>query len=319
MKIQAWDKSSPRAVVPSSALLQAVIPVKCDTSHAANAALPYGCALICETDADIGTQGPVPMFWVSKTAAESRGRGVEEGWYVLAHIGDNFSLHITNVHEQGDMRINGRRVDHSQNLQVAVKVEVDGTNPIGKRGLIVNPGKEAVLRGFAESTSYRSNETEGDMSTRRFKFERANVSRDQDASAEDGDQQGSSCIRLQICLGLALHKRLDEETTTDMLSAVKSQDEEAAVKKGESVRVNRTGTLLNEKLARAPFELKSGVLHGTVKVFIRERYWLVSRNIIDERGRAWKPKNHAPIDLTGDTDDRPRPKRNKLGVVDLTQ
>lgn len=42
---------------------------------------------------------------------------------------------------------------------------------------------------------------------------------------------------------------------------------------------------------------------GRVKVFLRKKYWLMSRDVIDEHGNAWIPnvdgKNEDSIDLTG--------------------
>lgn len=281
------------------------------------------------------------MFWVSRALARGRGRGVEEGWYVLAHIGDNFSLHVTNVHPEGGVHVNGMNLnevnqanevngeDENEGLDACVKVEVDGTNPIGTRGFVVKPHFEKVLNGFAESATYRRDSTEGTLGVRRFRFEKAAL---QEAGSETGGvgsmQQGGGgskgCIQLLIGLGQRLEKRLGREQTSGMLPSLEKTDEIAAVKKGESVRVNRMGEVMSEKLTRAKFELKCGCLKGIVKVFIRQWYWLESRFIIDRNGRAWKPAVPRPIDLTSDAEDAAAgageraAKRQKSGVIDLT-
>lgn len=100
-------------------------------------------------------------------------------------------------------------------------------------------------------------------------------------------------------------------------------NEREAKKKGVSVRV--TEDVENEKSMQIP---ASGTLtdctrKGSVKVFIREKFWLQAKNVIDEDSNPWRPamnQVHEIIEHDKHCDCClcQRKKRKEAPIVDLT-
>ncbi len=249
------------------------------------------------------------MYWVSPVVAKQRGRGVKPGWYVVAKVGEYFDLHIANVKEN---------VDNSPSVAVATHIDVDGVNPLGApRALLCKPGMEAVVRGFAESAQYSEGKQDGTLNMRRFRFAKAEV------GEVDEGEKGVSRIILRVSCGAIQNAPLAAVHEKDLLSKTKTVSEKKAIKVGESVRVEREGQRIKEKLERAQFQVTKSEILGAVIIYIRERNWLQARNIIDRRGGVWKPRiSTNPIDLTEMPDEVVEPDRKKpkigLTFIDLT-
>ena len=307
MRVIEFDKQRARAVTPSDSLLSATVPVRCIAQHGLESPQPYGCGFITENEDGIG--GEAPMYWVSPLVARARGRGVKSGWYVVAKVGEYFDLHVANIKDSKQT---------SNYHAIATHIDVDGANPLGStRALLCNPGKEAVVRGFVESSTYEQGECDGVLNMRRFRFAKARVTED------DNREAGVARVMLRISQGPMQKSRLDARHETGLLSKASAVGEKAVIKQGESVRVQRDGTRIQERLERAEFHVTMSELVGCVVVYIREKQWLQARNILDRRGAVWKPRIlSTPVDLTqvsDDDDSRSAKKRRKLTpVIDLT-
>lgn len=92
-----WDLASPRACKPSAELENAAYVVRGGPLHALHSPLPYGLG-VYSVDST-GTRKALPLYYVSEKVARARGRGVKEGWYVVAVPGVEFELAVTAVQQ----------------------------------------------------------------------------------------------------------------------------------------------------------------------------------------------------------------------------
>ncbi len=151
---------------------------------------------------------------------------------------------------------------------------------------------------------------------RRFQFAKADV------GEVDECEKGISHILLSISRGAVQNAPLDA-VHEDLLSMTITVSGEKAMKVGESVRVEREGQHIEEKVERALFQVTKCEILGAVIIYIRERNWLQARNIIDRRGGVRKPSiSTDPIDLTEVPDEVVEPNRKKpkagSAFIDLT-
>lgn len=138
-QMKKWDET-PRAVAPSQQMLESTLPILATRQNAENLRNEYGIAVfvISETSAEQagedvaedsgkpnesgGTAGPndkgvngvtgkrdgtrqLPMYYVSPQVAKSRGRGLQEEWYVVPEVRKKFCIHATNVSRASSERI----------------------------------------------------------------------------------------------------------------------------------------------------------------------------------------------------------------------
>lgn len=129
-----WD-GSPRAVVPSQSMLESTLPILGTCQHVHDSPTEYGIAVFVFNDAGkdggksstkngvkdardplenggkagdsasgmngggtkvVGSR-QLPMYYVSPKVAKSRGRGLQEGWYIVPEVGKKFCLRATNL------------------------------------------------------------------------------------------------------------------------------------------------------------------------------------------------------------------------------
>lgn len=103
-------------------------------------------------------------------------------------------------------------------------------------------------------------------------------------------------------------------------------NEKAAIKKGCSVKTARadTGRAVQMR-SQLRFAVDTTRESKCITVYLREKFWLQARSIIDGDGNLWKPTVHddAPVDLTEENNGNgdggePARKKGKLEVVNLT-
>ncbi len=308
----AWD-GSPRAVVPDNELLASELPLLGLGAHAKQSPLPYGLAVLVD-------KRPVPLYYVSPKVATSRGRGVRTGWYVAAELGRPFQLRMTNAWTK-NASITPRGL-----VRVA-EICVDGANIFGNphENVRLNFQEEEDFAGFTVGVVYEDGSTQGRERVKPFRFAKAKTNteakHDADAEADVG------MIQLRIYKGHARDADLSETEKTYDVAAPSVVHEKRAVKGGQSVCVDLADEVVNQAVSRSNDVITyDEAPPDTVDLFLREKYWLESRCIIDAEGNAWKPSTgEAPIDLTltedadlGATSVTRNAKRAKVEVVDLT-
>ena len=99
-------------------------------------------------------------------------------------------------------------------------------------------------------------------------------------------------------------KNLSVQNESFNVVDVGAVNEKAVVTEGCSVRVDRNGEAMERPVSR----MMETVVHnnkpvGVINVYLREKYWLESRSIIDSNGNPFIPTtDNAPVDLTNEND-----------------
>jgi len=328
-----WD-GSPRAVVPSQSMLESTVPILATQQHAEDSPNEYGLAVFVMDDLGIGGKFPpirrqLPMYYVSPPLAESRGRGLLPGWYVVPEVGKNFRIHTT--HLSRGVSPSSYSYSWTENTNSALKIRVDGAE-IRTGFSFVSPGSNGAFMGFTQSAKFTQGSVVGSQTIREFKFASVKpVVKGNSNIMPANPQNTAGCIELQIFYGemddssdAKLHAREDTavEATTHSSTNV---SEKAAIKSGCSVKTARDGAAKQVPMrrVRGKFIIDSAQESKIITVYLREHYWLESRRIIDTDGNPWKPSlDITPVNLCEDDDDdnqgeRAR-KKTKTEVVDLT-
>lgn len=283
-----WNSASPRAIAPGAALSRARHPESASAAHASASRLPYGLGVIVD-----GT--PVPLVHVSETAAARRGPGVEPGWYVAAHPGSSFELALTRVHNRL------RDAKPAPGFGVVAELLVGGVS-VAPGGYRVSCERtELRVRGFSEGLRFKVDRNAGHDTVLPFVFKRAPTV---DASEHaDNAADNSGHIRLVVYSGLLrVATRSSVCTKPSRARGARAVHEKVALKHGRSIAVDAAKCRVDVVAPRAALfvPLNGAVIEGSITIFLRERFWLESRRIIDAKGGPWRPVvNAASIDVDG--------------------
>ncbi len=294
-----WVDAHSRAVFPNPELDASAVPVRGTRELAAQSPLPYGLGLYQRNEA--GAEIGQDMYYVSPEVAKARGRGVLPGWYVVATPGTEFTLRLTNVHASGKGKVWDKFID--ARFGACVEVLVDGANVIGGIAAYqVSPaGEEMRISGFLESETFPAGQRRGNSTVRVFRFRKiqpsANVSSEEDQCA------GSMCLRIHSG-PLRPNTYSATYRSNPLVPKVSEVNEKSASKLGRSVRVEKHGATAYDPVHRTAYSVTRTKMDGEVRIFMRERYWLESRSIIDKEGNAFKPRRFSEvINLDGDEED----------------
>ncbi len=289
------------------------MPVLGTRELASESPLPYGLGLYQRSEA--GVEVGQDMYYVSPEVAKARGRGVLPGWYVVATPGTEFTLRLTNVHEVGNGMVRDKIIDLT--FAACAEVIVDGLNVIGGISAYqVNPaGEETRISGFQECETFRPGYRRGESDVRVFRFSKVHPRAD--VQGEEDECVGS--LRLRIHSGrLRVNTNSHRFKINPTAPEVGEVNETSASKLGRSVRVDKNGAIVNERILRSAYSVERENMEGEVMVFMRERYWLESRSIIDADGNAFKPKRVLEvIDVDGYEDDTNNSDDDDIEVVYL--
>lgn len=143
---------------------------------------------------------------------------------------------------------------------------------------------DIVSKGFMESTA--GDQLRGQTSCRAYAFTKSVHSKsDVDAVATRDADVGT--IELQIQRG-QLGAPLPNSTSafTGKVGKMKAMSDKAALTNGQSVGVTRSGRRITVPSTSFSHEISSveSMGHLTIRIFVRERRWLMSRRIIASNG-----------------------------------
>lgn len=275
-----WDKISSRACKESIALSKNEHPVLGTAHHAMASPMPYGlgvCAVV-----DDSKKVPLPLYYVSEKAASTRGKGVPPGWYVVATPGTTFELRLSAIQPKFP-EINGKSLPPSHGTSATVFVD----------GLQVRTARanksfnELIIPGFVESWLHFEGETVGEDHVRQFVFQKTPTVEEGVAKTEDA----YGCILVQISSGplqrVSLPSTVYEDV--DLHNDLEKVGEKEAAKLGKSVKVSRNGRRTTTTYNMLNTTIRNPRVESTLAIFLREKFWLESRRIIDAHGKPWTP------------------------------
>lgn len=136
---------------------------------------------------------------------------------------------------------------------------------------------------------------------RKFAFQKAETVEDE--FKVTGDTVGS--IMVQMSYG-KLQKRVlgSSSATADLARSSQAVAEKEAAKTGKSIKVDRQGEKMKMSKTRSRYHIPSSHHAGTFIVFIREQFWMQSRQLIDADGQPVMQTGDAPaIVIDDDRDD----------------
>lgn len=285
-----WSDHSPRAVAPSIALRAAQKPELGSYTHSKSSPHPYGIGVYIEDENGDGSCA-LPLYYVSEAVATARGRGVLEGWYVVARLGETFSIRLTRVTGSDPPPAEGA-------LGSSVKVVVDGVKVDSGGYRFKTPHFEIPLHGFWKSKSW-----EGCSRTiveQQFQFQRYEISESHKIEDENVLEESTTAGCIQLCMysgPLVLKKRSNKKKQNNF-GAMLRMSEKTALKNGLSVGVARDGKVRWTKYSYSDISYSvqfKGTYDEIVNVYFREQFWLETRCIVDRDGNAWITKKDEPI------------------------
>lgn len=274
-KVRQWIA---RAVEPSAGLKRARYPILATEDTNSVSPLPLGIAIRILEDGK--HPRALPMYFVSERASLSR--KIPSGWYIAGEIGQHFDLVVSNVHRKGKEHFWGTKLE-DKNVIAHAEVMIDGENPTGRFFSPIS-GYSNVCTGFVVQRT-------DDLETERpFRFSEALVGEDEETEATED----MGCIELRISRGFldddpdVVEAESDNKRELKSTSAVSAK---SAAMRGITVRVaaDKAGERLKPSQAREPVVCTTAELLSTIKVHIRQKAWLQSKNIIDIDGSAWRP------------------------------
>lgn len=167
------------------------------------------------------------------------------------------------------------------------------------------------MKGFVESV-----DDSGEATRRKLKFKKATTT-----EAEQSGTQGTGEIVAKMHSGRRFQVKLRNEKRHIGAGSSK-MSEKTAVKSGKSIGVARNGGTLKTKQGTSYEDLRNTQEAGSVKVFLREKFWLESRRIIHADGTPWAPKvevSDTDLDEQVASDENIAPSTKKIEVVNLTK
>lgn len=265
---------------------------------------------------DTGTQ-PLTMYYVSPFVARQRPSEVKSGWYCCAEPGRPFEVVIMPTHAEESVRITaGDSTD-----VILARLQVDGKDTDDVDMVFdENECDEKRVFGFTESAELSGMDRRSTL--RRFQFYKSRTTHEEGVAGKIVPNAGQ--IRMYLESGKysrqEVHtprrktpkkKQTPTKTAKDS-NAERVVHEETAVKWGLSVGVSRDGEEGEADNVVCPVRIrKRRKLPKPITIFVRERFWLESRRIIDLNGNAYRPPNRPPapvVDLEiddGDDDEEP--------------
>lgn len=277
-----WNGADPRAYFPPAQLLCAAVPTRGTDKAMAQTPLPRGLGIyVVRAD---GARIPQPLTYISPVVADRRGHGMCEGWYVEARPDAQFELRVTATRDHD--RIFGKNI--RMNEGVRFDVAVDGvsanTGYIMQRDLPL--GSEVIVNGFTLETKYRYGHEHGHESYSAFKFKRWQTA---DEGADPAPRDAGS-VSLRFWVGKMNFNHTAYISHRHENAPLEIVDEKGVAKRGNSLAVERTGMKYSGRVTRSHsvMDKKDRKMVGGVKIFFRERKWLISRRIVNSLGEAWK-------------------------------
>lgn len=277
----AWDPNFARACKPPAVLVDSIAPVLGTGAHALASPLPYGLGVraLCLN----GDRRPLKLYYVSPKAAAARAsRGVKAGWYVVAEPGVEFELAITAVQPEFP-NVGGVKMENGHSAKCAIFVDgifVESYRMYWKFG-------ELTCAGFIESESYVAGAARGTATTRRFKFKKAETT-EEAGDAADNNNAGS--IFVEMFSGKLEENQQNQLDLSHDLNGVDGKIcEKEAAKNGKSIKVGKDGERVTNTIHRGTEGIPVSKSEGSFEIYLREKFWMESRQIIDIDGKPWKP------------------------------
>ncbi len=235
---------------------------------------------------------------------------MKDGWYVVADPGESFEVTVSPLRGTDSVVQTVATAD-----MIMTRLQVDGTfadNAV----MIFDRSTSAEERycGFAQTVEYSADRlTRRVISVRRFEFYKAPTTADEAGQAKLSPQAGQIRLHMESgSLGPTYvpkpRKKPRGKEVESKLGARKTGTEkvheEKAMKWGLSVGVRRDGEAIEKTSIDAKFKIKKRKkLPKTITIYVRERFWLESRRIIDLNGKAYRPPVRpanpipAPVDV----------------------
>lgn len=281
----------PRAVVADTSVLGVADILQASTSLALHSPCSFGIGISRVLHS--GRLQSSELYYVSPRAAADRSadvdarnaRGVRPGWYVAGRPGEEFEICVSMLHGAGSVR---RMTAGVEGDMVIAKVYVDGTRA-GAYG--ITPAEvemdDICVRGFVESCHVDGKSDTRHVLSRKFVFCKSFM----DEEGHDFDE-GYGCVRLELSTAVRSCKRRGGSAFERRfkLENHRGVNEKVAAKNGISIGVRRDGESILEACEEPQFTFHSArpIDGGVITIYVRERFWLESRRIIDCRERAVK-------------------------------
>lgn len=243
-------------------------------------------------DAEGGTS-PLRLYYVSPKMAALRQQAVKPGWYVVAVPGTSFELAITAV-QPGFPTINGSKLPESHAAEAILYIDCEYEFQV--RSEIAD--EEFFLKGFVESVEFADGEIDGKETCRRLVFQKSSVLEDEDGATGNMERREQSSIRLVVVSGKSIPAaEVAQSETVDVGVKNTTVSEKSAAKEGKSLFV-QSGEVVKNARCDISEDLETETEAGFVEVFLREKYWMMARRIIDEDGNPWTPKSEIKTEDT---------------------
>ena len=294
-----WKDGSSRAVYPTPTLACADVPLLGSRDLVSLSPYPFGLGLYVRNED--GVEVAQDMIYVSKKVAQARGRGVQPGWYVKAEPGVEFALRLTHVQVQDGGRGHVNLKPISPRFGACAEVHMDGANILGGRAAyqVFPAGAELPICGFMETETFAAGQMRGTTTLRKFRFKKIQTHENDDETNDNDDREMGS-IKLKIYSGKLVTNLFQPCHRSEATINEGSVKEKSAVKLGRSLQVDKSGDRIQDSIVRTKFSVERQFMNGEVHIFMRQKYWLESRSIIDKNGNPFEPSiDKKVIDLTG--------------------
>jgi len=300
-----WEGEEPRAVVPSQALLNAENPVEATTELALASPYAFGIGITTinlardpdvdedeYSDSEHGEDDlePLPLYYVSPKVAKERPDEVKAGWYVQADPGKPFIVTISPLHGSDSVqRTTGRDFD-----VVLAHMKVDGKETDDVDQVFDSEEYEEVpVRGFSETAQVRDNNRRSSL--RQFQFYKPKTTTKGVAgrAARDAGQIKLFMVKAKYGRRETTQRRRKvparKKKQANSTAKAAPVNEETAIKWGLSVGVSGEGATEPSEDHVTDYKItKRKKLKKNITIFVREKFWLESRRII-ENGKAYIP------------------------------
>lgn len=276
-----------------------------------------GLEIVSEWGNSVDSVGPVPLFYVSKAAAEARsqsahetnGPGVVPGWYAVVKPGDSFEVHVKRLFREKFADI----TDDEDGFRVSVNVDgkESGTWSDHPFDAIGGCGNDIITKGFSVEKRTR------DSCSRTHTVQRFQVHKTCTSSELTNQSQSYvskvGCVELVVATasicgegkkekksyplwrkGARRSSKSDSKSKNSEVQAENESDpqdskkctalsEKVVIKQGKSVQVGR-GIVTTHVHIRGTLKMKvvRRLTNADISVHLRERAWLQNRRIIDE-------------------------------------
>lgn len=240
---------------------------------------------------------PLPLFYVSSQAASDRsptvnplnGPGVYCGWYTIAQPSQKYAVRAVSIdHINKFKRLATEPYDES----LCLYLFIDGCDVKSGRTIQKNACFDSSVTwlGFVRDREIKTDSRQFEDKISRFQFSDAREA-SSSSSQLNTRQDANDCAKIQVLFRMGVRgkplfnsplRSTSNNVTKEIVTHQSSVDEELIAKTGISLKTKASEEKTNQILNIQP-HISCGrrLPHLDMTIFVREKSWLQSRNIID--------------------------------------